>query len=79
MAVAPSLEGGAALRVEVRRLGKAVHVAVTAGGADVKPWRVLLRGVAAVHQVTGCQALADPLGTLLTPEAGATTLSVRLG
>jgi alpha-D-xyloside xylohydrolase len=81
-AIVPSTDGTVVLRAEVRRLGKTVHVVVTCpapAAADGKPWRVLLRGIAAVHQVTGCVAQADPLGTLLTPEAGATALSVRLG
>ena len=79
-AIIPSLNGGVSLRVEVRRMGKTVHVAAyQAGGAAVKPWRALLRGVTAVHQAVGCTVAADPLGVLLTPDAGANEFTVRLG
>ncbi len=79
-AIVPSLDGGVSLRVEVRRMGKTVHVAAyPEAGAVGKPWRALLRGITAVHQEAGCTAQADPLGVLLTPEAGATEFTVRLG
>jgi alpha-D-xyloside xylohydrolase len=79
-AIVPSVDGGVSLRVEVRRLGKTVQVAVDPeAGAVGKPWRALLRGVTAVHQESGCTQQANPLGVLLTPEAGATELTVRLG
>jgi alpha-D-xyloside xylohydrolase len=74
--VVPALNGAAAMHVEVRRMGKLIQVRVSDGR---QPWRALLRGVAAVHQSAGCTASADALGTLLTPEAGAQEISVRLG
>ena len=43
-----------------------------------KPWRVLLRGIGAIQSATGATAEDDALGTLLTPEPGASGLSVRL-
>ncbi len=79
-AIIPSVDGSVSLRVEARRMGKTVHVAAhPEGGAAVKPWRALLRGVTAVHQAAGCTVAADPLGMLLTPEAGANEFTVRLG
>jgi alpha-D-xyloside xylohydrolase len=76
-AVVPALDGSAAMRLEVRRMGKTVHVAVASD--QVQPWRVLLRGVTSVHQPSGCQVQADPLGVMLTPEGGVCEFTVRLG
>jgi alpha-D-xyloside xylohydrolase len=75
--IVPSAEGSPALFLEVRRMGKTLHV--TAHGGAEKPWQVLMRGVTAVHQTAGCTARPDPLGTLLIPQAGATSFTARLG
>ena len=69
------LAGAAGATFEVRRAGPLVHV--QARGA-AKPWRVLLRGVGAIQSASGATAEDDALGTLLTPEPGASGLSVRL-
>jgi alpha-D-xyloside xylohydrolase len=71
----PTSSGAAGATFEVNREGPLVHV--HARGAD-KPWRVLLRGVSAIQWVTGATSEGDALGALLTPEPGASRLSVRL-
>jgi alpha-D-xyloside xylohydrolase len=71
----PALKDGAAMTLEVSRWGKAIHV--TARGAT-KPWRVLLRGVAAVQSVEGGTAREDALGTPVIPAAGVGALTARL-
>jgi alpha-D-xyloside xylohydrolase len=71
----PTPAGVVGTTFEVHREGQLVHV--HARGA-AKPWRVLLRGVSAIQWVTGAASEGDALGTLLTPEPGASRLSVRL-
>jgi hypothetical protein len=67
--------GAAGTTFEVRREGPLVYV--QARGA-AKPWRMLLRGISAIQSVAGGESAADALGMLLTPEPGASGLSVRL-
>jgi alpha-D-xyloside xylohydrolase len=71
----PTLSGADGTTFEVRREGPLVHVQARDAA---KPWHVLLRGIAAIQSVTGAAAADDALGTLLTPEPGASALSVRL-
>ena len=71
----PTPAGAAGTTFEVRREGPLVHVQARDAA---KPWRVLLRGVGAIQSAIGATAEDDALGTLLTPEPGASGLSVRL-
>jgi alpha-D-xyloside xylohydrolase len=66
---------GDAAAFELRREGPEIHVKAP---GSAKPWRIFLRGIAAVHSVAGGAAQADTLGTLVVPAEGATTLSIRL-
>jgi alpha-D-xyloside xylohydrolase len=75
MAQLPTLAGAAGASFEAHRDGSLIRV--RAQGA-ARPWRVLLRGVGAVQSVEGAAAEAEALGTLLTPEGGASEVSVRL-
>jgi alpha-D-xyloside xylohydrolase len=78
----PTLSGVAGTTFEVRREGPLVHVQARGGiltqGRAAKPWRVLLRGISAITPEASVAAADDPLGTLLTPEPGASGLSVQL-
>jgi alpha-D-xyloside xylohydrolase len=60
---------------EVRRDGSLIQV--QARGAS-KPWRVMLRGIGAIQSASGAVANDDALGTLLTPEQGASEVRVQL-
>lgn len=71
----PDLAGATALTIEATRWGKALQIRAT---GETKEWRVLLRGVAGVRAIEGGHAQADPLGTLLIPDVGATSLTTRL-
>ena len=71
----PTPAGAAGATFEVRREGPLVHIQARDAA---KPWRVLLRGVSAIQSVAGATSEDDALGTLLTPEPGASGLSVRL-
>ena len=71
----PDPQGAPALRVTITRDGPTIH-AHAPGAAH--PWRVLLRGVADVQAVDGGTAQADPQGTLVTPQPGATDVMIRL-
>ena len=71
----PASEGPGGLVATVRRMGPEIQVDVPEAE---KGWRVLLRGVTAVESITGGAAAADPLGTLVTPEPGARSVTVRL-
>jgi alpha-D-xyloside xylohydrolase len=70
----PALSGDTATTFEVRREGQRMDV--RAEGAA--PWRVLLRGVTSVESAEGGVAAADELGTLVTPENGAGSMSVAV-
>ncbi len=71
----PDLAGQVALTAVVRR--EAGRMEVTVQGAT-KPWRLLLRNVAQVVSVAGGVVSADPLGTLVTPNAGGAALTITL-
>jgi alpha-D-xyloside xylohydrolase len=60
----PAVGGAVAMTLDVRR--EAQDIRMHATGAT-QPWRVLLRGVGAIHAVEGGTAQADGLGTLLIP------------
>jgi alpha-D-xyloside xylohydrolase len=59
----------------VTRTGNELRITVQ--GAT-KPWKVLLRGVGAVAHVQAGTAAADTLGTVITPETGASTVVVGM-
>jgi alpha-D-xyloside xylohydrolase len=71
----PDQQGEPALRVTVTRDGPTIHA--HAPGAT-HPWRVLLRGVRDAQVVDGGTAQADPHGTLVTAQPGATAVTMRL-
>jgi alpha-D-xyloside xylohydrolase len=71
----PTRSGAAGATFEVRREGQRVDV--RSQGAS-KPWHVLLRGVDTIQSVSSGTAENGALGTLLTPEGGASGLSVQL-
>jgi alpha-D-xyloside xylohydrolase len=71
----PMLSGAAGATFEVRREGSQIRVQAR---DTAKPWRVLLRGVSTIQSATGATAADDTLGTLLTPDSGANSLSMRL-
>jgi alpha-D-xyloside xylohydrolase len=71
----PDQQGAPALRVTVTRDGPTIHA--HAPGAAY-PWRVLLRGIADVQAVDGGTAQAHSQGTLVTPQAGAAVVTMRL-
>lgn len=62
----PALTGEPALTLHIQQTGKTLHL--QAEGAT-KPWRVLLRGVAAIGPVTGYSSQPDEQGILLIPDA----------
>ncbi|HEX8236024.1 MAG TPA: alpha-xylosidase [Abditibacteriaceae bacterium] len=64
-----------ALTAEAHRAGDTVTVTVLGSS---QPWRVLLRGVTEVGSVEGGSAQSDELGTSLTPQQGANSLTIRL-
>jgi alpha-D-xyloside xylohydrolase len=72
----PAMTGDKAMGIEVSCAGREVRV--RAQGAS-QPWHVLLRGVAQVDAVEGGSAHVDPLGTLLTPDAAVSELTLYLG
>ena len=71
----PDMAGGTALTAQATRTGNELRITVQ---GTTKPWKVLLRGVKAVAKVQGGAAAADALGTLLTPETGASTVVVGM-
>lgn len=72
------LEDGRNAKCTVYQPGgeKALEVAVTRSGMQLrieavvceKPWKLLLRGIETVHNLSGCSCVADPNGILVTPE-----------
>ncbi len=71
----PTVKGEAVMTVEVNRKGYDVHIKVE---DTIKPWSVLLRGIASVISVKGGSTKVDALGTLLIPKKGESCLKVRL-
>jgi alpha-D-xyloside xylohydrolase len=71
----PTPQGELALTAQTRREGALLTVALE--GAT-RPWRVLLRGVSTIAELGGARAESHALGTLLTAEAGAQELEIRL-
>ena len=71
----PGMAGGTALTAQVTRTGNELRITVQ---GTTKPWRALLRGVGAVAHVQAGAAAADALGTLITPETGASTVVVGM-
>jgi alpha-D-xyloside xylohydrolase len=71
----PASAGAETNAVEVSREG--LDIRVQSQGASV-PWHVLLRGVEAIQSVEGGTAQPDVLGTLLSAEPGARSMTVRL-
>lgn len=70
----PTIDGGTALTARATRQGQEMTVQVQGAGA----WRLLLRGILSVEGVDGGTAQAAPLGTLITPAAGAQRLTICL-
>ncbi|TCL61921.1 alpha-D-xyloside xylohydrolase [Hydrogenispora ethanolica] len=60
-------DGAAELTVTAERRDGKVTVVVEGSG---KPWSLLLRGVNAVHSVSGGSSQKEPLGIKITPEPG---------
>ncbi|MFN2134990.1 MAG: alpha-xylosidase, partial [Candidatus Promineifilaceae bacterium] len=71
----PTLQGDTAMNLHVRRSGNTLHI--EAEGAD-KPWQILLRGIEEVVSVEGGDSEPQEHGILLLPEAGTSSLTVRL-
>jgi alpha-D-xyloside xylohydrolase len=71
----PAMQGNENMSVTVRRAGKRINVQTK--GA-LKPWSVMLRNVSSVHSVSSGVAGTDALGTLVTPHAGATDVTIEL-
>jgi alpha-D-xyloside xylohydrolase len=71
----PTLSGDTAATFEVKRDGQRIDA--RAEGAS-EPWRVLLRGVASLQSVEAGVDAAGDLGMLLTPERGASLVSVTV-
>ncbi|MCU0522450.1 MAG: hypothetical protein MUF84_17375, partial [Anaerolineae bacterium] len=67
----PTIDGGVAMAVTVRREGK--RIMIEASGAT-KPWSVLLRGLDGVGSVEGGAAAAELLGMRVAPEDRATVV-----
>jgi len=71
----PTVSGEVAMSVQVSRAGQ--QITVEAEGAS-KGWSVLLRGVEAIQLVDGGKVKKDPLGVLVTPKKGASSLTIAL-
>ena len=73
----PDVKGGIDLILQAGRIGQSL--VFNASGEGVKlNWRILLRGVSAVHSLSGAASQPDPLGTLLVPDEGASHLEIVL-
>jgi len=73
--VVPMVSGEVAIKATARRSNGCITVAVQ--GA-VRPWRVQLRGIATVRDVSGGQVEQDSLGVLIAADSGATSVQVTL-
>lgn len=71
----PTLQGDIDMTLHVRREGQTLHI--EADGAT-KPWRVLLRGIAAVSTITGGTSELDKRGILVRPTDGSSELTIQL-
>jgi alpha-D-xyloside xylohydrolase len=68
-------DGEIALTVSAfRQSGK---LTIEVADNDGKPWSILLRGVTALHSVTGGTIQTEPLGIKIIPEPGVLRLSIR--
>ncbi len=74
-AVVPAADGGVAMSATVRREGDAIIV--KAAGAT-QPWSVVLRGIQDVGAVEGGVAESSAAGVGVTPDKGATSITVRI-
>jgi len=74
-AAVPDLKGKVAATLTVSRRGRIVEATLE---GTAKGWRLQLPGVRAVESAEGATAEADPLGVILTSNAGARSVRVRL-
>jgi alpha-D-xyloside xylohydrolase len=74
-AAIPSAGGEPAATFEARRDGDTITVERS---GPAKPWRLLLAGIGQVGEVSSGAAEPSPLGALITPDAGAGSLRIRL-
>ena len=72
----PTLRGTPGVRCAARRTGR--HVDVTIEGETPNAWRVQLAGQKTVKAARGAGTSADPLGVIISPAAGATSLRLEL-
>ncbi len=71
----PTHSGAAEVEFTAHRAGD--EITIERRGA-AKPWQLLLVGIESVGDVAGGSAEVSPLGTLITPAAGADALTVKL-
>jgi alpha-D-xyloside xylohydrolase len=74
-AAVPDLKGKTAATLTVSRKGRSVEASLE---GTAKGWSLQLSGVKAVESAEGATAEADPLGVILTSNAGARSVRVRL-
>jgi alpha-D-xyloside xylohydrolase len=72
----PTRDGTPGVRCTVRRSGLVLDLTLT--GNPPPAWRVQLAGQPAVPAAGGATTSADPLGVVVCPAAGATSLRLQL-
>lgn len=81
----PALDGAAAMRMTVRRLGSEIEIATDPPGVSTgetpepSSWSVILRGQVSIESAEGCKVDMLDAGARLTPNPGSYTLRCRLG